>query len=62
VDGRICFVIQRKKLWWWVDAKIEKYACVNSFTDLENAINSTCYFDGSKYKDLVIELIDKSKD
>lgn len=60
-DGIKKYVIQQKHFlfsWQQVDAQVNSSngaACNDSFPSLEEAKKNLCYFDGSKYDDIVVE-------
>lgn len=56
VDNTITYIVQRRKFMIWRDAVSDIRP--NSFKRAETARQGICYFNGSKRKDVVIELIE----
>jgi len=57
VDNKVTYVIQQK-CWYnfgWVDAWLNTGVyCIDSFDTLEKAEKNLCYFDDSKFVDVVV--------
>lgn len=53
-DGKISYVVQRKILLWWFDAE--------ATTGIQEARDKLCYYDGTKEKDKVVDLVQRKSD
>ena len=59
-EGKIAYVIQQKHhlfRWLWVDASYNSTSmwCTDSFATLEEAQRQLCWFDGTKWKEEVVQ-------